>query len=165
MADALLVNAAVLGVLMLVLWRLAVWIGDVSFIDAAWGGGMALLALTSWFLAGETGTRATMIAAMAVIAASRQSMRAMPPIMRTCQGASRPVSSEPSVALRRSFASAPRSSVLGVEVAPAERTSSLPRVCSIHRPARRRMRARTASRQDWVARAAAASTVSSAMVS
>ncbi|MCB2057411.1 MAG: DUF1295 domain-containing protein [Novosphingobium sp.] len=67
MADALLVNAAVLGALLLLLWRLAMRIGDVSFIDAVWGGGMALLALTSWFQADETGTRVTMIAAMAVI--------------------------------------------------------------------------------------------------
>lgn len=45
---ALLVNVLILVVGMGLLWRVAVKIGDVSFIDAVWGGGMGVLALASW---------------------------------------------------------------------------------------------------------------------
>ncbi|RDC59007.1 Cyclopropane-fatty-acyl-phospholipid synthase [Alteripontixanthobacter maritimus] len=47
MILGLVMNAAVLLVLMIGLWLVAVKIDDVSFIDAVWGGGMALLALVS----------------------------------------------------------------------------------------------------------------------
>lgn len=68
----LLLNAALLAAGMLVLWRVAVKIGDVSFIDAVWGGGMGVLALASWLhLPGEAGTRASLIAGMAMIWAAR----------------------------------------------------------------------------------------------
>ena len=33
---------------MLLLWLVAARIGDVSFIDAVWGRGMAVLAIPSW---------------------------------------------------------------------------------------------------------------------
>ena len=69
---ALLVNVLILVVGMGLLWRVAVEIGDVSFIDAVWGGGMGVLALTSWLhVEGGPGARASLIAAMAVIWAAR----------------------------------------------------------------------------------------------
>lgn len=48
MTDALLVNAGVLLVLVLILWAISVRIGDVSFIDAFWGAGMVVMALLAW---------------------------------------------------------------------------------------------------------------------
>lgn len=72
MAEALLVNLAVLVLGMLALWRVAVRIDDVSFIDAVWGGGMGVLALVSWLhVPGGPGARAHLIAAMAAIWAAR----------------------------------------------------------------------------------------------
>lgn len=72
MVEALLINAAVLVLGMAVLWRIAVRIGDVSFIDAVWGGGMGVLALVSWVqVAGGPGARASLIAAMAAVWAAR----------------------------------------------------------------------------------------------
>ena len=67
MVEALLINAAVLAAAMLALWLVAVRIGDVSFIDAVWGGGMALLAAVSWWQIASPGPRAHVIAAMALI--------------------------------------------------------------------------------------------------
>ncbi len=70
--HALLINVAILVVGMGLLWRVAVRIGDVSFIDAVWGGGMGVLALASWLhVSGGPGARASLIAAMAVIWAAR----------------------------------------------------------------------------------------------
>lgn len=72
MVEALLINAAVLALAMLVLWRIAVRIGDVSFIDAVWGGGMGGLALVSWLhVSGGAGALASLIAAMTAIWAAR----------------------------------------------------------------------------------------------
>ncbi|MCW1401139.1 DUF1295 domain-containing protein [Novosphingobium sp. MW5] len=71
MADILLTNAGIILAAMLALWLVAAKIGDVSFIDAVWGGGMALLALTAWLQLGDPGARATLIAAMAVIWGAR----------------------------------------------------------------------------------------------
>lgn len=69
---ALMINVAILAAGMLVLWRVSVKIGDVSFIDAVWGGGMGVLALTSWLhVPGGAGARASLIAAMAAIWAAR----------------------------------------------------------------------------------------------
>ncbi len=48
MIELLLVNAAILVGIVLVLWAISVRIGDVSFIDAFWGAGMAILAIASW---------------------------------------------------------------------------------------------------------------------
>jgi len=72
MIDALLINAGLLVLGMAMLWRIAVRIGDVSFIDAVWGGGMGVLALASLVQLGSgRGSRATLIAAMAMIWAAR----------------------------------------------------------------------------------------------
>lgn len=71
MADILLTNAGIILAAMLALWLVAAKIGDVSFIDAVWGGGMALLALTAWLQLGDPGARATLIAAMAAIWGTR----------------------------------------------------------------------------------------------
>ncbi len=67
MAESLLTNLLVIALLMLALWRVAVAIQDVSFIDAIWGGGMAVAALASWWQVPEPGTRAHLIAAMAIL--------------------------------------------------------------------------------------------------
>ncbi|MGX7950973.1 DUF1295 domain-containing protein [Tsuneonella sp. HG249] len=67
MIEALAANAAILLGAVLVLWLVAVRIDDVSFIDAFWGGGMALLAGVSWLRLAEPGPLATLIAAMAVL--------------------------------------------------------------------------------------------------
>ena len=67
MAEALITNALIAALLLLALWRVAVRIGDVSFIDAIWGGGMALLALAAWWQVPDPGPRAGLIAAMAVL--------------------------------------------------------------------------------------------------
>ena len=45
MVDGLLVNAGIIAVLMLGLCAIAARIRDVSFIDAVWGAGMAVLAI------------------------------------------------------------------------------------------------------------------------
>lgn len=65
MIELLLVNAAILLGLVLALWLVSVRIGDVSFVDAFWGAGMALLALASWLhVPGGPGALATLIMAM-----------------------------------------------------------------------------------------------------
>ena len=66
MTEILLANAVIILVLMVALSAVAARIGDVSFIDAVWGAGMALLAGTAWLLASEAGPRATLLAAMAI---------------------------------------------------------------------------------------------------
>jgi steroid 5-alpha reductase family enzyme len=71
MIEALLINALVAAVMMLALWRVAVAIDDVSFIDAVWGGGMGVLALSSWLQLAEPGPRALLIAAMAALWGAR----------------------------------------------------------------------------------------------
>jgi steroid 5-alpha reductase family enzyme len=67
MIEGLALNALVTAAMLLSLWQVAARIGDVSFIDAVWGGGMAVLALVSWLQLGEAGARAGLIAAMAAI--------------------------------------------------------------------------------------------------
>ncbi len=67
MVDGLLVNAGIIAVLMLGLCAIAARIRDVSFIDAVWGAGMAVLAIASWLQLGDPGARAGLIAAMAAI--------------------------------------------------------------------------------------------------
>ena len=66
MAEGLIANAVALITAMLVLWRVAARIGDVSFVDAVWGGGMAGLALLSWVSLVAPGARATLIMGMTV---------------------------------------------------------------------------------------------------
>ena len=65
--EALIANAAILLGVTLILWVVAVQIDDVSFIDSFWGGGMALMAFTSWMQLAEPGPLATLLMAMAVI--------------------------------------------------------------------------------------------------
>jgi steroid 5-alpha reductase family enzyme len=67
MAEALLANAAALMTAILLLWRVAARIGDVSFIDAVWGGGMAGLAILSWTHLAAPGAGATLIMSMTAI--------------------------------------------------------------------------------------------------
>ena len=71
MVEALIGNAAVLLGVVLLLWAVSLQVDDVSFIDAFWGGGMALLALISWLRLAEPGPLATLIMAMAVIWGAR----------------------------------------------------------------------------------------------
>ena len=67
MLEGLLINAAVDLTMMLLLCWVAVRIGDVSFIDAVWGAGMAVLALASFVQVTEPGQRAILLLAMTVI--------------------------------------------------------------------------------------------------
>lgn len=67
MVDGLLINAGIVIVMMLALCWIAARIRDVSFIDAVWGAGMAVLAIASWLQLPEPGLRADLIAAMAAI--------------------------------------------------------------------------------------------------
>ena len=71
MVEALTINVLVIAAVMLGLWLVAVRIGDVSFIDAVWGGGMALLAAVSWFQVDAPGPRAGLIGAMALVWGTR----------------------------------------------------------------------------------------------
>jgi steroid 5-alpha reductase family enzyme len=67
MAEALLFNALTVAVMLTGLWLVAVRIRDVSFIDAVWGAGMAVVAAVSWLQMPDPGARAGLIAAMAAI--------------------------------------------------------------------------------------------------
>jgi steroid 5-alpha reductase family enzyme len=67
----LLMNAAFVAAMMTLLWLVAARIGDVSFIDAVWGLGMAATALVSWLQVPDPGQRAGIIAAMAMIWGTR----------------------------------------------------------------------------------------------
>jgi steroid 5-alpha reductase family enzyme len=65
MFELLALNAAILIGIVLVLWGISVAINDVSFIDAFWGAGMALLAVVSWLhVRGGPGELATLIMGM-----------------------------------------------------------------------------------------------------
>lgn len=70
MVEPMAVNAAVIVAVMLLGWVAAARIGDVSFVDAIWGGGMALLALTS-LAQSDGGARAQLIAALATLWGAR----------------------------------------------------------------------------------------------
>lgn len=67
MTEPLLANLAFTLVAMLALWRIAVRLGDVSFVDAVWGTGIAMLAALSWLELERPGERAGLIAAMTLI--------------------------------------------------------------------------------------------------
>lgn len=64
MFEALAVNAAILLTLVLIQWAISVRIKDVSFIDAFWGAGMGVLAVTSWLQLETPGALATLIMVM-----------------------------------------------------------------------------------------------------
>lgn len=67
MADMLAVNLGIALLLMVALCRIAVRIGDLSFIDAVWGFGMVVLALASWLQQPAPGLRAGLLLAMTAI--------------------------------------------------------------------------------------------------
>ena len=67
MLEALLINVAVDLIMMVLLCWVAVRIGDVSFIDAVWGAGMAVLALASFVQVAEPGPRALLLLAMTAL--------------------------------------------------------------------------------------------------
>jgi hypothetical protein len=69
--EGLIIDALALAVMMALLARAAAKIGDVSFIDAVWGAGMAVLAASALAQAADKGPRASLIAAMAVIWGAR----------------------------------------------------------------------------------------------
>ena len=64
MFEALAVNAAILLVLVLIQWGISVKIDDVSFIDAFWGAGMGVLAVTSWLQLDDPGALASLLMVM-----------------------------------------------------------------------------------------------------
>lgn len=65
MLEALTLNGPLLLGVVLVLWLISVKIDDVSFIDAFWGAGMGMLAVSSWLYLGDPGALATMLMLMA----------------------------------------------------------------------------------------------------
>ncbi|MBS0254413.1 MAG: DUF1295 domain-containing protein, partial [Proteobacteria bacterium] len=67
MLAALAINAVAILLLMVLLAGVAARIGDVSFIDAVWGGGMAVLAVVTWVQAGRPDGRGWAIMLMAAI--------------------------------------------------------------------------------------------------
>ena len=64
MTDALLFNAILLIAVVILLWLLSVRIGDVSFIDAFWGAGVAMLAIASFAQVDAPGPLAWLLLAM-----------------------------------------------------------------------------------------------------
>lgn len=60
-AAMILVNVVALLAVILLLWRYAVHINDVSFIDAFWALGMVLLAWATWSQSGAPGARSHLI--------------------------------------------------------------------------------------------------------
>ena len=64
MFEGLAVNAAILLALVLIQWWVSVKINDVSFIDAFWGAGMGVLAVTSWLQLENPGALATLLMVM-----------------------------------------------------------------------------------------------------
>ena len=67
MIEAVIGNAVILLGLALILWVYALQKNEVSFVDAFWGVGMAVLALASWVRVIEPGPLATLLMAMAVV--------------------------------------------------------------------------------------------------
>ena len=65
--EALLANAAILLGLAMILWVVAIQIDDVSFVDAYWGGGMAVMAAVSWLRLFDPGPLASLLMAMTVV--------------------------------------------------------------------------------------------------
>ncbi len=65
MVEMLAWNFAILIGVVLILWVISIQIDDVSFIDAFWGAGMALMAFVSWLRLDPPGPFATLLMAMA----------------------------------------------------------------------------------------------------
>lgn len=66
MADVLLVNACVIGFLMLVVWLGSLLLKDVSIVDIAWGMGFVVVAWASYFL-GQAGQKQPLLPALVTI--------------------------------------------------------------------------------------------------
>ncbi len=66
MLESLLANAALLLALILVLWAISVKIDDVSFIDAFWGAGMGVMALSSYLQTQNPGLASQLLLVMTV---------------------------------------------------------------------------------------------------
>ncbi len=64
MIESLLMNAGILAVVMIAFWLISLMIDDVSFIDAVWGAGMALMAVTSWLQLSYPGALADLLLIM-----------------------------------------------------------------------------------------------------
>lgn len=64
MLEALMINAAILLALIVMQWLISIKIDDVSFIDAFWGAGMGIMAITSFFQLAEPGALAFLLMAM-----------------------------------------------------------------------------------------------------
>jgi steroid 5-alpha reductase family enzyme len=60
-AQLLIVNAAILSVIMLLLWAVSLRIRDVSFIDAFWAFGMVILSLATWLHSGPQSPRGDLL--------------------------------------------------------------------------------------------------------
>jgi steroid 5-alpha reductase family enzyme len=73
-ASLLIGNFAVLLGVILVLWAIAVFIRDVSFIDAFWAFGMVILGWLSWFRSGEESPRGWLILALVTLWGLRLSL-------------------------------------------------------------------------------------------
>lgn len=67
MVDALLINAGVTLGIALVCWLISLKTGDVSFVDAVWGGAMAVLALLSLAQSDQPGALSWLMTGMVVI--------------------------------------------------------------------------------------------------
>jgi steroid 5-alpha reductase family enzyme len=67
MIDALLANAGILLALVLLLWLVSVQLGDVSFIDAFWGAGMGVMAITSFAQTPKPGDLALVLLIMTTV--------------------------------------------------------------------------------------------------
>ena len=65
--EALLLNAALLAGAMFLLWLVALAIGKVGFVDAVWGGAMAVLALASFLHLERRGDLAILICGMTML--------------------------------------------------------------------------------------------------
>lgn len=66
-SDILAANAAILAACVAALWLLSIRLRDVSFIDAWWGGGIALLAWTTLAMSGQAGPHAIALTALATL--------------------------------------------------------------------------------------------------
>ncbi len=66
-SSLLLINFAIIMVAVLILWRVAVNIRDVSFIDAFWPFGMVMLAVNSYVLTGGDPLRKLLLTGLCVL--------------------------------------------------------------------------------------------------
>ena len=62
--DLLILNSAVTGVLMVLLWFASLALRDVSIVDGFWGFGFVVIAGTTFFLTGDVTNRKTLLLAL-----------------------------------------------------------------------------------------------------